>query len=171
MAERSKARVCGLSLAVSNPAWGMHVSCECSVLSGIGLCDGPIPRLEVSYQLRFFIVCGPETSRMRRAWYEMGCCAKEGKNYGQGSFLFSKTSRPALRSTQPYILVGTGVPSRTESTHLHLVPKSEMDGVIPLFPLYAFVTFSGTNLCFYFAIKSTRFKRGTFQENIRLKVF
>jgi hypothetical protein len=29
----------------------MFVSCECCVLSGRGLCDGPIPRPEESYGL------------------------------------------------------------------------------------------------------------------------
>jgi hypothetical protein len=29
----------------------MFVSCECRVLSGRGLCDGPIPRPEESYRL------------------------------------------------------------------------------------------------------------------------
>ena len=46
-AEGFKARVCGqllAEIAVSNPAGGMDDCCECSVLSGRGLCDGPIPR-------------------------------------------------------------------------------------------------------------------------------
>jgi hypothetical protein len=29
----------------------MSVSCECCVLSGRGLCDGPIPRTEESYRV------------------------------------------------------------------------------------------------------------------------
>jgi len=33
-------------------AW-MSASCECSVLSGRGLCDGPITRPEESYRLWF----------------------------------------------------------------------------------------------------------------------
>ena len=50
MASRSNTWVCGRSLASiasSNPAgaW-VFVSCGCSVLSGRGLCDGPIPRPE-----------------------------------------------------------------------------------------------------------------------------
>jgi hypothetical protein len=54
VAEWSKASVCGRSLAgiaVSNPAGGMDVceSCECCVLSGRGLSDGPIPRPEKFY--------------------------------------------------------------------------------------------------------------------------
>jgi len=48
---RSKACFCGRSLAgiaSSNPAGGMDVCC---VLSGIGFCDGPIPRPEEFYRV------------------------------------------------------------------------------------------------------------------------
>jgi hypothetical protein len=50
VAARSKARVCGRSLAGIaglKPAEGMAISCECCVLSGRGLCDWPIPLPEV----------------------------------------------------------------------------------------------------------------------------
>ena len=60
MAKRSEARVCGLWLAgivVSNSARGMDVCCECCVMSGRGLCDGPITRPEESYRLWCVIVC------------------------------------------------------------------------------------------------------------------
>jgi hypothetical protein len=56
----SKAWVCGLSLAgisASNPAGCMGVSCECFLLSGGGLCDGPIPRPEESYLVVCVIKC------------------------------------------------------------------------------------------------------------------
>ena len=49
VAARSKAWVCGLSLAGiagSNP--GMFFSCECCVLSGRGIFDGPIAYTEES---------------------------------------------------------------------------------------------------------------------------
>jgi len=62
VAVRSKAWVWGRSLAGIaglNPAEGMSISCECCVLSGRGLCDGPIPLPEVSE-------CDIETSTMRR---------------------------------------------------------------------------------------------------------
>jgi hypothetical protein len=52
VAARSKAWVFGRWLAGivgSNPARGMDVCCECCVLSGRGLCDGLITRLEESY--------------------------------------------------------------------------------------------------------------------------
>jgi hypothetical protein len=41
-------------------AW-MTVSCECCMLSGRGLCDGPITRPEESYRLCSVIVCDLET--------------------------------------------------------------------------------------------------------------
>jgi hypothetical protein len=53
--ERSKAWVFGRSLAEtagSNPTGApMFVSRKCCVLSGRGLCDGPITRPEESYQV------------------------------------------------------------------------------------------------------------------------
>jgi hypothetical protein len=55
----------------------MSVSCECCVPSGRGLCDGPIPRPEKSYRLWCVIVCDLETTRMRRPWPALGCCAGE----------------------------------------------------------------------------------------------
>ena len=68
LAERSKARISDRSLAGiagSNPAGGMDIRVVC-VLSGRGLCDGPIPRPEESYRLRCAIVCDLEASTMRR---------------------------------------------------------------------------------------------------------
>ena len=61
MADRSKARVCGHSLAGiagSNPTgvW-MSVSCECCVFWGRGICDGPISRPEESTECVSLIVC------------------------------------------------------------------------------------------------------------------
>ena len=52
-------------------AW-MFVCCECYVLSGRGLCDELISRLEESYRLRCVVVCNLETSRMRRPWPALG---------------------------------------------------------------------------------------------------
>jgi hypothetical protein len=57
----------------------MSVCCECCLLSGRGLCDGPIPRPEECYQLCYVTVCDPETSRMARSWPALGCCAREKK--------------------------------------------------------------------------------------------
>jgi hypothetical protein len=47
-------RVCGrllAGIASSNYAGDMDVYCECSVLSGRGPCDGPIPCPEESYRV------------------------------------------------------------------------------------------------------------------------
>jgi hypothetical protein len=71
VAARSKLPVCGRSLAgiaVSNPAAEfMSVSCNCCVLSGRGLYEGPITHPEESYQ-RGMSDCDLKTSTMRRAW-------------------------------------------------------------------------------------------------------
>jgi hypothetical protein len=60
VAARSKTWVCGLSPAEimgSNPTGGIDVCCECCVLSGRGLCDELITRLEESYRVWCVVVC------------------------------------------------------------------------------------------------------------------
>jgi hypothetical protein len=47
--------------AGSNPAEGKDVCCECCVLSGRGLCDGPIPRPHQSYR-----VCASECDQVQQ---------------------------------------------------------------------------------------------------------
>jgi hypothetical protein len=44
------ARLLGLRVRIPQGAW-MSISCECCVLSGRGLCDGLITRLEESYRM------------------------------------------------------------------------------------------------------------------------
>jgi hypothetical protein len=84
-ASRSKDGVCGHRLLVFRvriplEAW-MFVSSKCCVLSGRGLCDRPITRPGESYTLRCIIECDLETSRIRRHWPALGCCARvEKKN-------------------------------------------------------------------------------------------
>jgi len=56
----------------------MSVYVECCVLSGRGLCDGPITRPEKSYRLCCVVVCDQETSRMRRPWPALGRSAPGG---------------------------------------------------------------------------------------------
>jgi hypothetical protein len=80
VAVRSNASFCGRSLAGiagSNPveAW-ISVCCECSVLSGRGLCDELITRPDESYRPRCIVVCDVETSWMRRSWPTGSCCTK-----------------------------------------------------------------------------------------------
>jgi hypothetical protein len=60
VAEWSKARFCDSSLAgivCSDPADRLDVCRKCCVLSDRGIRDGPITRLEDSYQLSCIIVC------------------------------------------------------------------------------------------------------------------
>jgi hypothetical protein len=86
VAERSKARVYVQSLAgiaSSNPVGRIGVCRDCCVLSGRDLCDGPIPRPEESYRLCCVILCDLVTSRMRRPWLALGCCAYEGRCNGE----------------------------------------------------------------------------------------
>ena len=56
MTARSETWVCyrflaGIEAGCSNPAWGLDVCFECCVLSGRGLCYGPIIHPEESYRL------------------------------------------------------------------------------------------------------------------------
>jgi len=70
MAARSKTWVCGrwpTEIVGSNPAVGMD-ACLLWVLSGRGLCDGPITRPEESYRLWCVFICDLETSRMSSPW-------------------------------------------------------------------------------------------------------
>ena len=76
-----KAAACLLRLWVRIPPgpW-MFVCFECCVLSGRGLCDELITRLEESYRLCCVVMCDLETSsRMRRPWPALGCSAIGGK--------------------------------------------------------------------------------------------
>ena len=83
MAVRSKAWIfcCSLvGIAGSNPAGGMVVSCECSLLSGTSLCVGLITRSEDSYQMWWVCVCvcvcDREASIMRSPWSTRSCWAR-----------------------------------------------------------------------------------------------
>ena len=58
----------------------MSVSRECRVLSGRGLCDGPITRPEESYRLWCVTVCDLETSRIRTPWPALGCWDRKKKD-------------------------------------------------------------------------------------------
>jgi hypothetical protein len=58
-------------------AW-MFVSCECCVLSGRGLCDGPIPRPEESYRLWCVSECDQVKIKQPRHLLWVG---RRGKDY------------------------------------------------------------------------------------------
>ena len=94
---RSSAATRLLALWVRIPpgAW-MFVSCECLMWSGRGLCDELITCPEESYRMWCVVVCDQETSRMRRPWPALGCCATGGgekcthyKNYSDILLLIS----------------------------------------------------------------------------------
>jgi len=67
----------------------MFVCCECCVLSGRGLCDELITRLEESYRMSCVVVCDLGTSKeeakspLKGCEYKptMGCDAERKKNY------------------------------------------------------------------------------------------
>jgi hypothetical protein len=61
----SAARLLRLWVRIPPGAW-MSICCECSVLSGRGLCDGLISRPEETYRLWRVVVCDQETSKTRR---------------------------------------------------------------------------------------------------------
>jgi hypothetical protein len=50
------------------------------VLSGRGLCDELMTHPEESYRLWCVVLCGLQTSWMRRPWLTGGCCAKRKIN-------------------------------------------------------------------------------------------
>jgi len=70
----------------------MFVCCEWCVLSGRGLCDELIIRLEESYRLWCVVVCDLETSRKRRPWPALGHSATRKKTlyYAYDTYLFLK---------------------------------------------------------------------------------
>ena len=55
----------------------MSVSCECCMLSGRGLCDGPISRPEKSYRLRCVSLCVIWKFQVRRPWPPLGCSVRD----------------------------------------------------------------------------------------------
>ena len=61
----SAARLLRSWVRIPPGAW-MFVCCECCVLSGRGLCDGLITRLEESYRLWRVVVCDQEASKTWR---------------------------------------------------------------------------------------------------------
>jgi hypothetical protein len=82
VATRSRAKVCGRSPSKTvglNPARGMDVCSECSLLSSRGHCDEPITRPGESYRLWCVVVYHLETSSMKTLWTALGLRAK-GKN-------------------------------------------------------------------------------------------
>ena len=75
------AAACLLRLWVRIPRESWCGCCECCVLSGRGLCDGPTTRPEESYRLWCIVECDLGTSWMRRPWPTGGggLCQKENR--------------------------------------------------------------------------------------------
>jgi hypothetical protein len=59
-----------------------------------GLCDGPLSRPEESYRLWCVIVCDLESSRKRRPWPALGCCARKKK----GRFLTYRVAQKSVHT-------------------------------------------------------------------------
>ena len=59
-------RLLGLRVRIPPGAW-MFVCCKCCVLSGRGLCDGPITRPEESYRLWCVLLCDLENRQNEAA--------------------------------------------------------------------------------------------------------
>ena len=72
------ARLLGLRVRIP-PGTRISVACECCVLSSRGPCDGPIPRPEESYRPWCVTIWDLQTSKMRRPWPALGCCARRRK--------------------------------------------------------------------------------------------
>jgi hypothetical protein len=80
-------RMLGLLVRIPPVSW-MSVACECCVLSGRVLCDGPITRPEESYRLWCVIGCDLEIPKMRETWPVLGCCAiQKKKSWFEGNQL------------------------------------------------------------------------------------
>jgi hypothetical protein len=58
----------------------MFVCFVCCVLSGRGLCDELITRLEESYRLWCVVVCDQDTSWTRKPEIALGCSARDNNN-------------------------------------------------------------------------------------------
>ena len=81
VAARSKAWICGLPLTGivgTNTADGMDIYCECCVLSGRGLCDGLITRLDESYRLWRIVVRDLEKCVNEKALFQWGLLGHGG---------------------------------------------------------------------------------------------
>ena len=81
VAERSKARVCGTSLAGiagSNPAGGMDVCLLCVVCCRVEISATGRSLVQRSLaDLWCVTMCYLETSQIRRPWPALGCCAED----------------------------------------------------------------------------------------------
>ena len=112
---RGSVAACLLGLRVRNPpgAW-ISVSSDCSVFLGNDLCDRPILCSNETYRLRCVILYDLETSRMRRLWPALDCCAK-GKNSSNRSTVRITNNEPSFYAVFSILLILTSC-SNTEGT-------------------------------------------------------
>jgi hypothetical protein len=95
-------------------AW-IFVCCECSVLSGRGLCDKPFTRSEETYRLWCVVVCDLDTSRMwsyilysSNTWEKM----EHNEAVHQLFIDFKKAYDSVRRETLYNILIEFGIPKK-----------------------------------------------------------
>jgi hypothetical protein len=98
---------------------GVDVCCECCVLSGRGLCDELISRLEESYRMWCVVVRDLET-RMRRPWPALG--RSGGVGVGGGSRLWP-CELPQLTFLTYFINDFVDLPFCTRLLHLHYIVR------------------------------------------------
>ena len=102
------ARLLGSWVRIPPGAW-MFVCCECCVLSGRGLCEELITRLEESYQLWRVVVCDLETSWMSKVKV-MGASGTGAITFTWGLF------RNVIEKTIWFVVQGQ--PSRFIANHM-----------------------------------------------------
>ena len=122
------ARSLRLWVRIPPGAW-MFVCCECYVLSGRGLCEGPITRQEKSYRL-WCVVCDLETSWMRRPWPtgRLSLQKQTPTHYYETEALTVKSIRVAPQLLKPVCSV-LGVPY--EVKEINITPYDETTSVRP----------------------------------------
>jgi hypothetical protein len=94
-------RLLGLRVRISPGAW-MSVSCGCCVLSGSGLCDGPIPRPEMTYR-----ACMWPQNFNEAAWVRVGLLRHKKKNQRNKGVDISTFQLPATHTCFPECICHT----------------------------------------------------------------
>jgi hypothetical protein len=118
------ARLLGLWVRIPQAAW-MSVCFECCVLSGRGLCNELITRPEESYWLWCVVVCGLETSWMRRPWPTGGCYAPTLKNKSSAVYITPAIKRHVYEISACQLDVSNQWCVRQQS-HGKVFPTTEM---------------------------------------------
>jgi hypothetical protein len=77
--ESAAARVLGLRVRMQPKAW-MSVCCECCLLSGRSVCEGPIPRPQKSYRVWCARVCVAECDRRNNNSIHLQRVGREGSD-------------------------------------------------------------------------------------------